>query len=124
MDRTRQTVLAFALGRGAFGAGLTAAPAKVASGWLEQDAGRPRAQVAIRGLGARDIALAGGTAAAAAGGAPVRPWLLATLGCDLADIGATLASAGALGSRAKTGTVLLAGATALAGALLAAWVDE
>ena len=59
MQGAQKTAIAFALGRIAFGVGLVAAPQRVAKGWLAQDARRPSTQVAIRGLGARDIALAG-----------------------------------------------------------------
>jgi hypothetical protein len=61
-----QATIPFALGRIAFGAGLLAAPERVAAGWLPGDAGRPGTQVAVRGLGARDIALAGAAAAVGA----------------------------------------------------------
>jgi hypothetical protein len=123
MQGSRKTAIAFAFGRIAFGAGLLAAPGKVASGWLAGDAGRPPTQVAIRGLGARDVALAAGVALAARDGAPVRPWLVACIACDLADIGATLAAGAALPARARWGTVALAGAAAVVGVALAARVD-
>jgi hypothetical protein len=123
MGGTRTSAIAFAVGRIAFGAGLLAAPARVASGWLAADAQRPGAQVAVRGLGARDIALAAGVAVAAREGAAVRPWLVACLACDVADIAATLAAGAALPRRARWGTVALAGAAATIGAALTARVD-
>ena len=60
-----QATIPFALGRIAFGAGLIAAPDRVASGWLPGDAA-PGTQVAVRGLGARDVALAAGVIASGA----------------------------------------------------------
>jgi hypothetical protein len=121
MLRSPNTAIGFALGRVAFGVGLLAAPQRVASGWLEQDAARAPTQVAIRGLGARDIALAGGLARAAHRGDDLRPWLIGCAACDLSDIAATLAAGDSLGSRARWGTVALAGAAAAFGiALIAA----
>jgi hypothetical protein len=114
-----QATIPFALGRIAFGAGLLAAPERVAAGWLPGDAARPGTRVAVRGLGARDVALATGVALAAR----KRPWLIACLACDLADIGATLAAGEALPSRARWGTVALAGAAAAVGAGLIARGD-
>ena len=119
MTSPKTLAIAFGVARGAFGAGLYAAPSKVASGWLEKDAERPRAQVAIRGLGAREIAFSAGTVAAALEGAPLRPWLLASVGSDLGDIVATFAAGRALGDRARYGTLLLAGLSIAAGAGLA-----
>ncbi len=109
----------FALGRIAFGAGLIAAPDRVASGWLPGDAGRPGTQVAVRGLGARDVALAAGVIASGR----KRPWLIACLACDLADIAATLAAGDALPPRARWGTVALAGSAAVIGAALTVRAD-
>ncbi len=114
-----QATLPFALGRIAFGAGLLAAPDRVAAGWLPGDAARPGTQVAVRGLGARDVALAAGVVAAK----HKRPWLIACLACDLADIAATLAAGEALPARARWGTVALAGAAAAVGAVLIARTD-
>lgn len=124
MPSSKTLAVAFGVARGAFGAGLIAAPSKVASGWLEKDAARPRAQVAIRGLGARDIAISAGTLAAARAGAPLRPWLLASVGSDIGDIAATFAAGKALGDRARYGTLALAGISIAAGAGLALSADR
>jgi hypothetical protein len=120
MTLSRRLTLAFAAARGGFGLGLVVAPARLASGWLGDEAERPRAQVALRGLGARDIALAGGAAAAALAGAPLEPWLVANIACDLSDIGASLAAGSSLPQRAVPGTIALAGVSILAGAALLA----
>jgi hypothetical protein len=123
MRAAPRTAIAFALARIAFGAGLLVAPARVAAGWLAADAQRPSTQVAVRGLGARDIALAAGLGLAARDGAAVRPWLAACIACDLADIASTLAAGGALPARARLGTVALAGSAAALGAALTTRVD-
>jgi hypothetical protein len=118
MQRSQKAAVAFAAGRIAFGVGLIVAPQRVASGWLAGDAQRAPTQVAVRGLGARDVALAAGVVLAAREGAALRPWLVGCLVCDLADIASTLAAGSALPARARWGTVALAGSAAIAGAAL------
>jgi hypothetical protein len=122
--RTETLTIAFCAGRTAFGVALVGLPSRVGSSWLGPDAAGPPTQVALRGLGARDLALAGGAAWAAASGRGARPWLVATVGGDLADIASTLLAGEALSRRARAGTLALAGSSALAGALLAWAVDE
>ncbi len=107
----------YALGRLAYSGGLVLAPAKVATAWLGPDAARAPAQVALRGLAARDAALAVGVLA----GRSPRTWLLLCALGDLADVAATLAApAGDLPPHARPGTIALAGGSALAGLALAA----
>jgi hypothetical protein len=121
---TKLTALV-ALGRLVFGVGLIAAPARVASGWLGDDAARPAAQVAIRGLGARDIALSAGTLTALGDNAQLRRWVLAAAAGDLSDVAIALATpSDALPANARWGTVALGGGTALAGLLLCAALDR
>lgn len=108
----------------AFGVGLIVAPERVAAGWLGEDARQRPAQVAIRGLGARDVALASGTVLAARQGSGLRPWLVGCVACDLTDMAATLAAGDALPARARWGTVALAGAAAALGAALAASAES
>jgi hypothetical protein len=124
VDGKQAITVALAAGRVGFGLALVGAPAQVGSSWLGPDGERRPTHVALRGLGARDIALAAGAAWASARGSAVRPWLVATVGGDLADIAATLAAGDALPRRARTGTLLLAGGSALACAGLAAAVDS
>ena len=96
MDGKQAVTIALAGGRVAFGLGLVAAPARIGSSWLGPDGERQATHVALRGLGARDIALAAGAAWASARGSAVRPWLVATVGGDLSDIAATLAAGDSL----------------------------
>ena len=124
MLKSEKTVLGFALGRIAFGAALIAAPDRVASRWVGPDAGRPGAGVAIRALGARDIALAAGAALSAQRGEPTRPWLIGCAACDLCDLAATLAAGDALPARGRWGTAALAGGAAAFGIALAAAADS
>ncbi len=121
---TKVTALV-ALGRLAFGAGLIAAPARVAAGWIGKDAERPAAQVAIRGLGARDVALSAGALTALGDTDQLRRWVLAAAACDLGDVAIALATpADALPTNARWGTVALGGGAAVAGLLLYAALDR
>jgi hypothetical protein len=125
MTTPRKLTAAVALGRLVFGAGLIAAPHRVAAGWLGDDAGRPAAQVAIRGLGARDIALSAGALSALGDASRLRRWVVAAAACDLADVAIALATPGdALPANARWGAAALGGGTALAGLLLYATLDE
>ena len=119
MTTTRTALMAFAAGRIAFGAGLLGAPEKVAGGWLGEDAGRVGTKIAVRGLGARDIALSVGLLASLDHTDRLAPWLAVTIGSDLTDMAATLAApSGALPDNARWGTAALAGGAAAAGAAL------
>jgi hypothetical protein len=79
-----------ALGRVVVGAGLTLAPRLAGEGWFGRESHRPAAQVAIRALGARDLAIGLGTAYTAGQGYGARPWLLAGILADATDLAATL----------------------------------
>ena len=107
--------MAYALGRTAFGVALLAAPSQVGSSWLGSDAERAPVHVAIRGLGARDIALAGGAVWAAVKDDSLRPWLVGTVAGDVTDIAATLAAGSSIPARARWGTLGLAGSLRLGG---------
>jgi hypothetical protein len=121
MANTRHATAAFAASRIAFGAGLVAAPGTVAGRWLGDDAQRDPVKVAIRGLGARDIALSVGALATLDDPDRLATWLAVTILSDLTDMAATLAvPAGRLPDNARWGTVVLAGAGAAVGAALLA----
>lgn len=117
-----QIVIAYSGLRIAYALGLLGAPSRVARPWLGADAGRPAAEVALRGLGMRDLALATGALAAAATGGPTRWWLAACAAGDAADLAATLSVDGErLPRNAKVGTVAAAGGFGAMAAALAAW---
>jgi hypothetical protein len=119
MAPIRRATIAFAAGRIAFGIGLIAAPGKVAGGWIGSDANRGPVKIAVRGLGARDIALSAGMLATLDDADALAPWLAVTIASDLTDLAATLAAPeDALPGHARVGTVALAGAAAAAGAAL------
>ncbi|MEA2405597.1 MAG: hypothetical protein QOE08_2244 [Thermoleophilaceae bacterium] len=124
MSRPRQAALAVAALRIAYGAALAAVPARTTRAWLGEEAARPAPTVALRALGAREIAIHAGAIAAAASGAPVRPWLAASIGGDCSDIAATFASGRALPERAPLKTLVVAGASAAISAAVLALLDS
>jgi hypothetical protein len=106
---------AYGLARLTYSGGLLLAPARVAAPWLGPAAGRGPTQVAVRGLAARDAALAAGVILARS----PRIWLLLCAVGDLSDVAATLAAPPAdLPPRARPGTIALAGASAVLGLAL------
>lgn len=84
--------LARALGvaRIAFGVALVAQPERLTRAWLGRAAGRSGTQVAVRGLGARDLVLGAGLATAA--GRDRQRWIIAGMVGDATDLSATLAA--------------------------------
>ncbi len=123
MTSRRKLAVAFAVVRGLYGVALVAVPQRLGPSWLGPDAERAPVRVALRALGARDVALSIGTILAAGDGSSPRPWLLGSLGCDLTDLGATLLAGRALPERSRLGTIALAGGSAVGAAALAA-VDD
>ncbi len=108
----------------AYGAGLIVAPARLARRWLGPDSERAPTQVPLRGMGAREIVLHGGGLAAAISGAPLRPWLGASIAGDLTDIASTVAGRRELPDGAVVATAVVAGASALLSAALVVALDE
>lgn len=84
------TVRALNAGRAGMGATLVAVPSLVARTWLGPDGRRPAAKVALRAMGARDLAIGVGALRAVDRGEAVAPWLLAGIVADGADAAATL----------------------------------
>jgi hypothetical protein len=120
----RQVVRILSVMRVVIGALLIVAPGAAGRRWIGEPARDPRVKVAIRGLGARDLALGLGTLRALDRGEPARGWV------QLAAVGdATDAVSGVLGVRrlgvARTlATVASAGAAAALGLTAADNVDE
>jgi predicted lipoprotein len=112
MDRARQATVALAGLRIAYGAALAAAPVRTARPWIGPAADLPATRVAVRRLGAREVLLHAGALAAALTGAPVRPWLLASIGGDCADIASTFAARDGVPDGAPRRTLSVAGASA------------
>src|SRR5918998_6867462 len=121
MLRIRTLTAAFAASRLIFGAGLIALPEQLGSRWLGDDAGRAPVKIAIRALGARDVALSAGTLAALRRRDGFEVWLAGAIVSDLCDVVSTLATPDdALPGNARWGTAALGGGSALAGAALLA----
>jgi hypothetical protein len=124
MSRARIAAVVVLGLRIAYGLGLVAAPARLTKSWLGPAGAQPATQVPVRGVGAREIALHGAALVAAATGAPVRPWLAASVAGDLADIASTAAAGRALPARAVPKTAAAAGVSAALTAGVAAVVDS
>jgi hypothetical protein len=125
MNGTRKAAVAVAALRIAYGAALAVAPARTTRSWLGEDAARPAGIVALRALGAREMALHAGAVAAAVAGAPVRPWLLASMAGDCADVASTFAAGSSgLPDRAAVKTLVVAGGSAAMSAAVVAALDS
>ena len=121
MKKLAAGVLAF---RVAYGAALLIAPGKVAGNrWLGPGANQPAATVALRGLGAREVALHGIALAILSRGGTVRPWLAVSIAGDLADVTATFASRKGLPEGSAAATAAVAGGSAALTAAVAASLD-
>ena len=122
IKRAAAAVLGF---RVAYGAALLVAPGKVAGGsWLGPGARQPAATVALRGLGAREVAVHGIALVALARGGPVRPWLAASVAGDLADIGSAFISRDGLPDGSAAATAAVAGGSAALTAAVAAALGD
>jgi hypothetical protein len=112
---------AAAAGRVAIGAALLAAPGPAAKPWLGDVSEQPSAQVAIAGLGARDLALGLGTLWALGGRKRnARTWLIGSGVADTAD----LLSAVRYRPGLSTASVLATAAIAGGSAALHAWLQS
>jgi hypothetical protein len=112
--RARAATTALLSFRVVYGLALIAVPAKVAGNrWLGPGARAGAAQVPLRGLGAREVAIHGLALAALWSGGPVRPLLGASIAGDLTDIAATTASREELPDNAALATAAVAGGSAL-----------
>jgi hypothetical protein len=122
MKRLAGAVLGFRI---VYGAALLVAPGKVAGNrWLGPGARQSAATVALRGLGAREVAVHGIALASLVRGGAVRPWLAASIVGDLADIGAAFASREGLPDGSPAATAAVAGGSAALTAAVAAALDE
>lgn len=122
MKKAAAAVLGF---RVAYGLALLVAPAKVAGNrWLGPGARQPAATVALRGLGAREVAVHGIALATLARGSDVRPWLAASAAGDLADVAAAFTSRDGLPENSAVATAAVAGGSAALTAAVAAALSE
>ena len=89
---------AFGLVRAVVGAAMFIAPRRVGRAWTGEETEGVSANLAVRGMGARDVALGLGILLAIERGAPVRGWLEASALADSADAAGTLMQWGELGT--------------------------
>ncbi|HEX4305195.1 MAG TPA: hypothetical protein VHZ54_04105 [Solirubrobacterales bacterium] len=122
MRRAAAALLGF---RVAYGVALLVAPGKVAGNrWLGPGARQPAAEVALRGLGAREVAVHAIALARLARREPIRPFLAASIIGDLADVGAAVISRDGLPDGSPAATAAVAGGSAALTAAVAATLDE
>lgn len=81
------------------------------------------AQVPLRGLGAREVALHGAALVSFLHGSAVRPFLAASIAGDLGDIGATTLAREGLPDGSAPATAAVAGGSPLLTTLVAALVE-
>ena len=107
--------------RTAIGVALLAAPGPAAKRWLGDVSERPGAQVAIAGLGSRDLILGLGTLWALGGRKrAARAWLIGSAVADTADFVSTLRAREGLSTASVVGTAAIAGGSAA----LFAWLQS
>lgn len=115
------TALVVSIGRVALGAGLIAAPERIARGWIGPVATERSVEVLARSVGIRDVVLGAGGAAALLGGHPAtRGWLFAAAVADVGDIVATVLARDVLPANGVRGTAALAGGSMVVSAAAAA----
>lgn len=99
------------------------APSRVARPWVGEAAAGGAGKVLARSMGARDLALGSGAVLAISHGSPARGWMEAGGLADLGDAAATLASWPLLPRRGRLAVLAIAGASAVASAVLARALD-
>lgn len=107
----------------AYGAGLVAVPARLTRRWLGPAGQTGPTQIGVRGLGAREAVLHAAALLAALRGAPLRPWLAASIAGDLVDIASTAAARAEVPDGSPLATLAVAGGSALVSATVAVTVD-
>jgi hypothetical protein len=124
MPTSRKFAVAVLGARIAYGAGLAAFPARLTRRWLGPGGETGPTQVGVRGLAAREVLLHVGALAAAVRGAPLRPWLTASIVGDVADIASTAAARRDVPDGSPLATLAVAGGSALISVAVAAALDE
>ena len=106
---------AFGWGRAAVGAMLSLAPRTAGRAWYGHEPSRST-QMALRGLGARDLAIGVGTALST--GDAARPWLVGGVIADLADVASVVIGA----KDVKRANLIACGGGAFVFAVFGAWL--
>jgi hypothetical protein len=124
MPAARKLAVVVLGARIAYGAGLAAFPARLTGRWLGPAGEAGPTQVGVRGLAAREVLLHVGALTAAMRGAPLRPWLAASIAGDVADIASTAVARREVPEGSPLATLAVAGGSALISAAVAAALDE
>jgi len=107
-----------------YGVALIAAPARLSRRWLGPDSQRAPTQVALRGLGAREIAVHVAALVTAIRGGRLRWYFAASIAGDLSDVAATVAGRKQLPDGSPAATIAVAGGSALLTAAVAALAER
>jgi hypothetical protein len=111
----RHVVRMLAIGRIALGTAMVLTPRRATSAWLGNASAQPPTKVAVRALGARDLALGLGTLRSLdAGDDALRGWVTASGACDVADAVATVAAFRSLPRRGRVLSLSIAAGAAAA----------
>jgi hypothetical protein len=111
------------IGRIAIGGLLFVAPRRAARAWTTESNGSAISALAVRGLGARDVAIGMGTLAALEGGGDSSRWLKAGAAADATDALSVLVNFGRLPGLRRTLLLASSAAAAYLGWMAAAEVD-
>ena len=103
---------------------LLIAPVRVGRPWIGDLAERKAAQMTLRSIAARDLAINSGIVISAISNAPVRPWLAAAIAGDLIDVAATFAARDDVPDGVPAKLVGVGGGSAALSAVVFAWIDE
>jgi ribulose kinase len=115
----RRIATGHAAGRAALGAALAVAPGLVARAWVGRDAPATGTRVITTAMGARDVGIGLGALGAIRAGRGTRPWLLAGVLADVADLVATVRARDELPPVGVAGVSALAAGSAAVGLWLA-----
>ena len=121
-DRDTARMLAWA--RIGVGSVLFLMPRKAASMWTGREEPEFPTRMMVRGLGARDVIIGAGLAAALESGRSTSSWLQASAAADAADALGTLGSARDLGMLRALGLFVVEAGAAVLGLSLAESLDD
>jgi hypothetical protein len=97
----------------AYGAVMVVSPQRIGRPWLGPPADEAGGRVALRAVGGREVAVHGVALFSLLRGAPVWPWLVASISGDLTDVASTIAVGDDLPDGAARATLAVGGGSAL-----------
>jgi hypothetical protein len=117
----KRLLTSYALSRATFGCGALLIPAATGRALSGSGGATPDAQAFLRGMGGREIGIAGGLLSALRVGASPLPWLAAGILSDFGDIAGIAGAWGDLPPGKRVPGIAFAGAAAMSGVALG-WV--